>query len=129
MVLGIVPFVLGLAGFVGFVVVRMWEARRGARIVETHRASLDATVASLWRTLVVGDPGVMLRHQALALAHALSHRTLASFATLLRTIERPIARISHRMRMMPPKAPTREPSEFLKTITPEKRDDTTSPSV
>ena len=120
MYLGIIPFVLGLAGLVGFWFVREREEQRGTRLAESHRATLDRVVAEAYHTLVAGDALHTHRLRFFALVHNVSHRVVIALVAALRAVERPLARVSHRMRMEPPKSP-REPSEFLKTITPDKK--------
>jgi hypothetical protein len=112
---------VGLGGLVGFWFLRLWETRRGVRLWEERRRALDTAVSEAYRAVVAGDALVTHRMHIFAVIHSLSHRALTVLVILLRTIERPLARISHRMRMSPPKVATREPSDFLKTLTPEKK--------
>lgn len=128
MILGVIPFVAGIIGLVGFWCFRVWEARRfehgTPRLWDDTRKDLDVAVATAYQAVATGDALRAGRTRLFALVHAASHRALLALVALLRAIERPLARHSYRMRMMPPKPPTREPSEFLKTITPEKKSET-----
>jgi hypothetical protein len=121
MFFSIIPFVVGAGGLTGFWCFRLWEAKRGVRVWDTRRRALDAAVGNAYHALVAGDALAAHRLRIFALVHAITHRSLAWFVDILRAVERPLARVSYRMRMAPPKAPAREPSEFLKTITPEKK--------
>lgn len=121
MVVSTILFGAGLLGLVGFWYLRVWEERRGARLMASPRAAWDARFAKAHEAMVRGDFARTARAALLAALHSLSHRALASLVALLRAIERPLARISHRMRVPPPTSPPREPSEFLKTITPDKQ--------
>lgn len=117
----VIPFVVGLGGLIGIWLFRSWEVKRGRRMWEDRRRLLDTTVAEAYRAIVAGDALRTHRARIFALAHSLSHRALTALVLILRTIERPLARISYRMRAAPPKIPAREPSEFLKTLMPEKK--------
>lgn len=130
MLIGGIPFVAGLVGLIGFGIVRMWEERRGTRIFARSRAALDRVTASAYRLLVTGDISHEYRVHLIKSIRTFVHQGVVLLVTFLRAIERPLSRLSHRMRVHEPVPTHREPSEYLKTITPAKPDtDTTSGAV
>lgn len=120
---------VGFGGLVGFWFFRLWEARRGVRLWEERRRALDTLVSEVYQVVIAGDALAGYRARIFSFMHSLSHRALTALVILLRTIERPLARVSYRMRMAPPKTPTREPSEFLKTLTTEKKSTDTTDTL
>jgi hypothetical protein len=129
MYLGVVPFAAGLFGLAGFWFLRTWEVRRGLRLWEGRREELDKTVADAYRGYIAGDALHVHRARFFAFIHTLTHQAVVALVALLRAVERPLARLSYRMRIAPPPAPNRQPSEFLKTLASEKSEATDAPSA
>lgn len=126
---GLIPFVVGLAGILLFVGVRFFENKRGARFFGPLRESLDASTVRIYRALVLGDiPRSYRKHVLHALRRAV-HSFVVFLATLLRRIERMLSRAGHSLRpTRAERSQDRNPSQFLKTITPEKKGDGTPSS-
>ena len=121
MLASIIPFCVGLVGLSAFGFVRLWEERRGARVFPVLRARLDRAALRLWHMSVSGEVSREYRLHLFRAAHALAHRIIVDLAMFLQRIERPLFRMSRRMRTSIAKEGRREPSEFLKTITPDKK--------
>ncbi|MEK7063248.1 MAG: hypothetical protein AAB955_00985 [Patescibacteria group bacterium] len=102
-----------------FVTFRIVEHKRGVRLFEVSRAALDVHALILWNDLVTGGVPLKWRHSAKVIAHQATHGGLQSLVILLRAAERPLARLSYKLRVSAPKAGGREVSQYLKTITPE----------
>ena len=119
--IGLIPFIIGLLGTISFVFFRLWEVRRTRRFFENYRALLDRMTERLYGILVFGEIPRHYRTRLALVVRSLSHRAVHSAVLALRALERPLARVSHRMRMSAAES-EREPSDFLKTITPQKKD-------
>lgn len=121
MAFGLIPFSVGLVLAVLFVALRLWEVRRGSRFFESFRRALDRRAVALYRTLVFGEMPRRWRESLARFGNRVLHRSVRALVAGLRAIERPLSRMSHRMRTNA-QSGTREPSEFLKTITPKRID-------
>lgn len=103
----------------GYVVYRLWEEKRGVKIWARARESADVFVSDTYRKAVTGNIPSDWRDAFLKFMHQLSHAAVVLTVEVLRAIERPLLRLSHRMRRGgAPTGTGKEPSEFLKTITP-----------
>jgi len=112
-----IAFIL-LAVFLAF---RFWEERRGRRVWGAARDSADVVVVDMYSAAVMGNVPQKYRIALVALLHAIAHEAVVSAVRALQAVERPLARLSHRLRQSAPRGNGKEPSAFLKTITPEKR--------
>ncbi|MDO8523974.1 MAG: hypothetical protein Q7R74_01960 [bacterium] len=115
-----VTFLIALALLVAFVVFRFWEEKRGVRLFAEKRAAADTVVAEMYRAAVMGNIPAEYRIAVIRFLHTLAHDTVVFLVEGLRAVERPLTRLSYRMRQSAPASNGKEPSAFLKTITPEK---------
>lgn len=102
-----------------FLAVRMVEVRRDIRFFDEQRTALDAHANELYAAVVMGGIPVRWRQYTAFLVHQITHEIVHLAVLSLRAIERPLARLSYRMRVSQPKTGG-EVSSFLKTITPDK---------
>ena len=121
-----ITFFISLALLVGFVFFRFGEEKRGVKLWARTRDSYDATIADAYKQAVMGNLPSNWRVAFLSLMHKVSHAAVVLTVQALRAIERPLLRLSYRMRRGVPSANGKEPSEFLKTIS-EKKDSGTTP--
>ncbi len=85
----------------------------------------------MYRAAVMGNIPEEYRLAVMRFLHTLAHDTVVFLVEGLRALERPLTRLSYRMRQTAPTPNGKEPSAFLKTITPEKKagdNDGTTPS-
>jgi hypothetical protein len=75
----------------------------------------------MYKAAVLGSIPEKYRLAAVALLHSLAHDAVVFAVEALRSLERPLARLSLRLRQSAPRPSGKEPSPFLKTIAPEKR--------
>ncbi len=104
-----------LLGFVGF---RFWEEKRDVRVFAHARGIADEFAKHLYHSAVMGNISAEYRVALTHFLHTLAHDTVVFLVEGLRAIERPLTRLSYRMRKSPPAPAGKEPSAFLKTITP-----------
>jgi hypothetical protein len=123
-----IPFVASLVLLGGFLGFRLWEEKAGTRIFSRTREHADEVISNVYRGLVTRDIPTEWRRMLMALFHQLSHMLVVLTVQGLRAIERPLTRLSYRMRRGVPMANGKGPSEFLKTISPTKKE-TTSEST
>ncbi|MDE2079096.1 MAG: hypothetical protein KGI73_01775 [Patescibacteria group bacterium] len=116
-----ITFFVSLVLLVVFVGFRFFEERRGFRVWMHLRTQTDAFVAEAYKGAVTGNIPSEYREALVHFLHRLAHDLVVTAVLGLRAIERPLMRLSYRMRRAAPKANGKEPSAFLKTITPEKR--------
>lgn len=119
----IVPLSILLASLIlalGFIMFRRWETARGVRMFDARRTALDQYAEELWSALVLGGLPVRWRQNAIAVTHRLGHGGVHMAVSALRAAERPLARLSYKMRVSAPKAGSAQVSKFLQTITPQK---------
>lgn len=105
---------------VAFVVFRTVEARQNRRFFDATRTAWDQRVTTAWHALVTGGVPREWREHAAVVLHRATQSGVHVAVTALRAAERPLARLSYKMRVSAPKAGTGQVSEFLKTITPDK---------
>jgi hypothetical protein len=124
-----VTFLLALILLVAFTVFRFYEQRTGVRHWAHARAVADDVVEKMYHAAVVGNIPAEYRTVIVHFLHTMAHDTVVFLVESLRSIERPLTRLSYRMRQSAPPPSGKEPSAFLKTITPEKKlegEDTTN---
>ena len=130
--LAAIPFFSALVLLAGFIALHVWELKRGKRMFDAYRTKLDGQISRLYQTLITGDVPASWRIATLRFLHNLAHRVVVVSVEVLRAVERPLSRLSHRMRVRPPVASGGEVSQYLKNIVPEKQgsqnDDTTPAS-
>lgn len=123
MLIGGIPFLVGAIGLLLSAFFFAWEVRRGSRLWAAAREKCDRLVTHTYRALVFGEVPHTYRIKALKALRTFTHRVVVFLVSLLRGIERPLARLSHRMRTSSVKETHRAPSPFLKTIQPKQRDE------
>jgi hypothetical protein len=112
-----IPFFVSLGLLIAFVWYRMWEERQPVKFMNAEREAADYTVLNLYRKAVMGDIPAHFRMRLVRLAHELSHLVIVFTVEILRALERPLARLSYRMRRATiSSANGKEPSAFLKTL-------------
>jgi len=116
-----ITFLLALILLIAFVAFRFWEERKGARLWAHSRSVADEMVDKIYTAAVVGSVPAEYRTVAIHFLHTLAHDVIVFLVESLRSIERPLTRLSYRMRQSVPAPSGKEPSAFLKTITPEKK--------
>ncbi len=116
------PLVLiGAAAVLGvlFFALRSVEERRGYRYFADQRKQLDAFVEEVWAAAVLGGVPISWRQQVRIAVHEIGHGIVQHAVYALRMIERPLSRLSYKMRVTAPKSGgSREVSGFLKTLSP-----------
>lgn len=113
--------VIVLSAILGFVSLRRFEIARGVRYFEPQRALLDERATELWRAVVLGGMPLSWRNYIKAVLHDITHLGVYSAVQVVRAVERPLAKLSYKMRVSAPKSGVAPVSEFLKIITPEKK--------
>lgn len=116
-------FLVSLFLLVGFLVFRSWEEKRGVRVWAGTRAKLDEQVRHWYHNAVTGTIPYRYRTAFFVFLQKMIHEAVLVIVRALRAIERPLTRLSYRMRMSTPKANGKEVSSFLRTIVPLKKRD------
>ncbi len=98
-----------------------WETSRSIRLFKETRAVWDVRVLSVYRAVVSGGIPTEWRMGARALLHAATHSLVVFLVESLHAIERPLIKLSHRLRTHTPSGNGKAVSPFLKTLTPEKK--------
>ena len=114
----VVAFVL-LGVFIFF---RMWEQKRRIRMWAGAREKADEQVVEAYRSAITGSIPQHYRIRFLAFLRNAIHELVLLLVATLRAVERPLTRISYRMRMSASNTNKKEVSPFLQTIVPEKPD-------
>ncbi|MCL9971824.1 MAG: hypothetical protein NBV63_00210 [Candidatus Pacebacteria bacterium] len=104
-----------------FMSVRRLEAARGIRFFEPQRRAFDVYAESVWAALVLGGIPVSWRTYVRAVIHDITHMLVRLMVEVIRAVERPLARLSYKMRVSAPKGTGAPVSEFLKILSPEKK--------
>jgi len=120
----IIPFFSALALLGAFFGFRAWEMKRGTRLFDTFRAKIDVYASRAYATMVTGQIPPAWRITIVVVLHNVVHRAVVFSVETLRNIERPLTRLSHRLRTRAPSANGHEVSPFLKNIVPNKKADT-----
>lgn len=115
--IGGIVFLVGVVGLLLFPGVLMFEAHRGTRFFDTGRARLDRITRRAYRMLVFGEIPHTYRFYLVRTFRLVTHRVIVGAVSLLRALERPLSRMSHRMRRSN-EVTLRAPSPFLQTISP-----------
>lgn len=121
MVAPLVLMLIALSAIAGFLSMRRLELARGARFFEAERSVLDVRAEVLWTRLVEGGIPLSWRSYVRAVLHDLTHLVVHSAVEVVRAVERPLAKLSYKMRVSAPKSGSAPVSSFLRTITPEKK--------
>lgn len=116
--LGIAVFFSASLLFAMFIAFRMWEEKRGVRLFASSRTMLDHWVIDIYHGAVTGSIPRHYRMHLLVFLRTTLHRAVLLTVATLRAIERPLTRLSFRMRMASPGTAKKEVSSFLKTIVP-----------
>lgn len=106
---------------VGFLIFRSWEEKRGIRLWADARTKLDEKVHRMYHRAVTGTIPYRYRTAFFVFLQKMIHEAVLVIVATLRAIERPLTRLSYRMRMATPKANGKEVSSFLRTIVPLKK--------
>ncbi len=113
-------FFIAFVLLVVFLIFRSWEMRRGVRILAGPRSDMDVVAERVYGVLVTGSIPEQYRFALIAFGRRTVHLGVVLLVHVLRGVERPLLRLSHRMRTSTPSANGKEVSPFLKTITPDK---------
>lgn len=113
--------VIALTAILGFLSLRRYEVAHGVRFLETQRSMLDMRAVTLWRMLVLGGIPLSWRTYVRSIVHDLTRLGVHSAVELVRAVERPLAKLSYKMRVSAPKSGSAPVSSFLRTITPDKK--------
>lgn len=105
-----------------FIVFRVWEEKRGVRVWASLRKDADEQVVEVYRSAITGSIPQHYRIRLFAFLRNAIHELVLLLVATLRAVERPLTRISYRMRMSASNTNKKEVSPFLKTIVPEKSD-------
>ncbi len=119
----VIVFALSLTLLSAFIAFRLWEEYRGVRLYGEAREHADQRVSMVYEHLVTRDIPVEWRMRLLQFFHFASHRLVVIAVETLRAIERPLARLSYRLRTRVPKANGQEVSPFLKTMSVERKNE------
>ena len=117
-----IPLISSIVLLAGFVAFRVWEEKRGVKFFAAERTEADAIVTDLYHAAVMGNIPQKYREMFLAFIHNVTHTVVVLAVATLRAIERPLSRFSYRLRQRAPSVAGKEPSAFLKTLTPEKKE-------
>ncbi len=101
-------------------VLRHAEESRGQRFFADARSKLDQQTMNIYEGAVMGGVPHVWRDASVKFIHDVTHGAVQQAVKGLRSVERPLSRLSYKMRVSQPKATAGEVSEFLKTITPER---------
>ncbi len=112
---------VGLVLALSFIVFRMWEVRSGVRIYNARRQRLDQWAERVYETMVLGGVPLSWRRYAVAVVHEISHEAVRLMVAIIRAVEKPLVRLSYRLRVSAPKTGAQPVSEFLRTIAPDKQ--------
>lgn len=115
-----VTFFASLALLLLFFVFRMWEEKRGIRLLPNFRNSADETVKDMYRGAITGSIPSHYRVEFIAFLQRITHEVVLLLVEALRAVERPLTRLAYRMRMSAPNTKKKPVSAFLKTIAFEK---------
>lgn len=117
----LVLIVVALTAILGVLWFRRIEETRGQRFFDEVRTTFDVWAADVWRVLVMGGIPMAWRSYVRAVVHDVTHLLVRVAVEVVRAIERPLAKLSYKMRVSAPKSGAAPVSEFLKILTPEKK--------
>lgn len=120
--IGGVIFLVGLLGLMLFTLLILWESTQDKRVFASMRSSCDRMISGAYRNLVFGEIPQTYRGALIVHVRRIVHKGVHSLASLLRAIERPLARTSRRMQHAHESGngTSRTPSPFLKDIAHDK---------
>jgi hypothetical protein len=118
-----IPFVTSLIILGGFLGFRVWEEKQGRRLFAAAREKADEKVEAFYTGMVTGNIPTHWRQAAIVLLKKLTHALVVLLAKGLGNIQRSLFQLSHRLRRGVPSANGKSPSEFLKTISPQKKEE------
>ena len=104
-----------------FILFRVWEVSRGVRIYNDHRLLLDNWAERVYEIMVLCGVPLAWRKYGVAVAHEISHEAVRLLVVIIRAVEKPLVRLSYRLRVSAPKTGAQPVSEFLRTIAPDKQ--------
>jgi hypothetical protein len=119
--IAVIPFFSALVLLAGFIAFHAWELKQGKRLFGAYRTELDEKVSHFYQALVTSDIPTSWRLAVLHFFHVIAHSIVVISVEVLRAVEQPLSRLSHRMRTRPPAASTDEVSQYLKNIVPDKK--------
>ena len=122
-----IPLFASIALLVAFFLFREWEEKRGRKAWAPARLEADRRVADLYNKMVMGSIPQSWREAVIAFLHQATHTVVVWTVAGLRAAERPLARLSYRMRQQAPAGTGKGPSEFLKTMSEKKNGNGTTP--
>jgi len=131
MITGMTLFFVGFVGLVAFVGFLMWERTRGARVLNGMRTQGDRIATRAYRTLVFREIPNAYRHNVIISVRQVTHRAVNALIMFLRTVEKPLARMSSRMHRMQEVGDggKRTPSPFLKDIGADREKHSQNPEI
>ena len=121
-----VTFLIALVLLVAFVFFRFWEQKRGVKVWADARNTADEVVSDMYTSAVLGSFPHKYRIAFLNFLHTLLHDSVVFAVESLRALERPLTRLSYRLRQSAPSANGKEPSAFLKNLVSEKKPEESS---
>lgn len=121
MIVPAIVLAVGLVLTLCYILFRVWEVRRGVRIYNERRLLLDHWAERVYETLVLGGVPLSWRRYAVAVVHEISHEAVRLMVVIIRAVEKPLVRLSYRLRVSAPKNGAQPVSEFLRTIAPDKQ--------
>lgn len=121
MIFSVSLFLLSSTLLAGFFVFRLWEEKRGHRLWATKREHVDHVVSDMYHRAVTGNVPYRYRTAFIVFLQKSIHEGVLLLVAGLRSIERPLTRLSYRMRMSVPQPKGKEVSSFLRTIVPRKK--------
>lgn len=119
--IGGVIFLIGIIGLASILIVRAVEVRNQKRFLSDFRDTADQKVSDVYKTLVLGEIPQEYRVTLQKWMRDMTHSTIVFLARILRAVERPLSRLGHRVRQSDIDGARREPSHYLRTISPTKK--------
>ncbi|TAJ14803.1 hypothetical protein EPO56_01790 [Patescibacteria group bacterium] len=121
MIFSVSLFLLSSTLLTGFIVFRLWEEKRGHRLWALKREHADHVVTDMYHRAITGNVPYRYRTAFIVFLQKGIHEVVLLLVAGLRSIERPLTRLSYRMRMAVPQPKGKEVSSFLRTIVPRKK--------
>lgn len=117
-----VTFFISFVLIIAFLLLRVWEERRGRRVFGEVRRDADLIAKDMYEAAVLGSIPSHFRVALIKFLHMLGHDFVLLLVEGLRALERPLTRFSYRLRTFTPQAKGKDVSPLLKAITPEKKE-------
>jgi hypothetical protein len=115
-----VTFFVSLLLLLAFIAFRFFEESRGRKLWPEARAKADVVVSEAYKSAVMGSVPTEYREAFAHFLNRMAHDAVIFLVEGLRAIERPLARLSFRLRQRP-QGMKKDPSPFLKTLAPDKK--------